>query len=64
MGNDAFKNDPYELVRIFRDLADKIERNGGVDDDFSGFVAMDALGNSVGKLEILHDNPEFSPTQG
>jgi hypothetical protein len=50
MDNAAFEDDPGELARILRDLADKVE-NGVTDGD--QFVARDINGNKVGSLEIV-----------
>lgn len=49
MDNAAFADDPMELVRILRELADKLEKNGGITERF---VVMDVNGNKVGSLDI------------
>lgn len=52
MDNAAFADDPMELVRILRELADKLEKNGGITERF---VVMDVNGNKVGSLDIYPD---------
>ncbi len=49
MDNAAFEDDPGELARILRDLADKVE-NGVTDGD--QFVARDINGNKVLRSEL------------
>ena len=60
MGNAAFFNDDregdnstaagFELARILRKLADKVENYGT---PYDAFPAIDFNGNTVGKLEII-----------
>lgn len=50
MDNAAFEN-PSELARILRELADKIESNEGVSSG-DKLVARDINGNTVGTLTI------------
>ncbi len=51
MSGAAFEDDSLELARILRDLAKKIENNGGV---VSGdeWVIRDVNGNSVGEFTV------------
>lgn len=56
MDNAALEEDPNELARILRELADKIESNGGVTPSFTGSVVKDVNGNNVGTLDIWPDN--------
>ena len=53
MDNAAFEDNPNELARILRELADKIEKDGGVTPSFTGLVARDVNGNKVGTLRII-----------
>lgn len=65
MDNAAFEDNPAELSRIMRNLADKVEASGcaAVGDDF---VAMDVNGNRVGRLEIVDSGyvPPHDPRRG
>ncbi len=54
MDNAAFEDDPGELARILRALADKAE-NGVSDGD--EFVARDINGNKVGTLTVAAEAP-------
>lgn len=50
MDNAAFAdgdNAPYELARILREAADRLD-----DGDISGFSLRDANGNTVGELKV------------
>lgn len=48
-GNAAFEDSPWsECARILRQLADDMERNGGVP-----FNLRDINGNRVGKAEVV-----------
>lgn len=48
LGNAAFEDDPGEVARILRDLADKVENGVSEGDEF---VLRDINGNKVGKAE-------------
>lgn len=65
MGNAAFEDNPAELSRIMRELADKVEATGiaSVGDDF---VARDFNGNRVGCLNIVASGyvPPHDPRRG
>ncbi len=55
MNNDAFKQNPLELARIFRNLADDIEYINGP--NLGTFIGIaDINGNTVGSLEVVGDN--------
>ena len=52
LDNAAFEDDPgYEVSRILRELADKIEQRGLED----GMILWDVNGNRVGKLAVTLD---------
>ena len=52
-GNAAFSPDPsFELARILRDLADRVERDGSVPD---GLPLRDVNGNTVGRVRAGED---------
>jgi len=59
MGNAAFEDDPGELARILRSLADRVE-NGVSDGD--EFILWDINGNKVGKAEVVADAPADAPS--
>lgn len=58
MGNAAFEDDPGELARILREVADKVE-NGVIEGD--EFVLRDLNGNHVGQMDVVGDAPASSP---
>ena len=52
LGNDAFVQNPLELARVLRNLAQDVEDIGGV--SLCSFIGIaDINGNTVGKLEIV-----------
>jgi len=62
LDNDAFVQDPIELARVLRNLADDIVSIDGVNlagrahlRAFSFIGVVDANGNTVGQLEVLED---------
>jgi len=55
MNNDAFEQNPLELARIFRNLADDIEYINGP--NLGTFIGIaDINGNTVGSLEVVKDD--------
>ncbi|MEA3641894.1 MAG: hypothetical protein VBE63_18435 [Lamprobacter sp.] len=53
LDNAAFEDDPsFEITRILRDLADKIEQRGLQDE----MILWDLNGNRVGKVAITRDD--------
>lgn len=58
--NAAFEDSRgYEIVRILRRLADRIEQNIGYanSEEFDGIVIMDANGNRIGSVSDAVDLP-------
>jgi len=54
LDNDAFKQNPLELARVLRNLAEDIEDiNGPNLGSFIGIV--DINGNTVGQLEVVSE---------
>jgi len=54
LNNDAFVEDPTELARVLRNLADDIVSIDGA--NLGLFIGVvDANGNTVGQLEVLED---------
>jgi hypothetical protein len=55
MNNAAFSDElfHYELARILRKLADKVESEGDYQVSIDTIPALDINGNRVGELEIL-----------
>lgn len=51
MDNAAFEDDPNELARILRDLAERIVADGAYEDS----PIWDRYGNKVGELSITAD---------
>ena len=54
LNNDAFVEDPTELARVLRNLADDIVSIDGA--NLGLFIGVvDVNGNTVGQLEVLED---------
>ncbi len=54
LGNDAFVQNPLELARVLRNLAQDVEDIGGV--SLCSFIGIaDINGNTVGSLEVTAD---------